>query len=171
MDRDANAEWEADLTCSKNKIDMIEGRLGGIEEVLHDLRATVSSRASNTPPPTSSREVNSLTPSPANTLDQHEPVTPFEGSSSFTAYSTYASQFLENAVSENHIQMSIPKMNEALSILKHLVNLQDTKSSSTKRGGWLPRRSISSLQELPLPPMDLVLRILREMKSMYFHTG
>lgn len=162
---DANALSQTDLAYSENKIDLIEERLGGIEEVLHDLRASVSSMANDTPPPISSIRMNSIASCHKNTLDQHEAVTPFEGSSSFTAHSAYASQFLQSAVSESHIQISTPKINAALSTLKHLVSLQKTQPYSKKRGGWLPQRRVSLLQNLPLPPVDLVLRILREIKS------
>ncbi|GES58084.1 fungal-specific transcription factor domain protein [Aspergillus terreus] len=157
------------LDLESIKIDLIDERLGNIEEILHDLRSSASPKASSTPYyplPSGSKRRTSFSSSPTNTLDQHEPLPAFEGSSSFTAHSAYASQFLESAVSKGQLQMSTPKMEAALSTLKQIVNLQDSKTHSTKRSDWLPgRRVSSSLRELPLPPVDIVLPILREIKE------
>jgi hypothetical protein len=97
-------------------------------------------------------------------VDHHEPVTPFEGSSSLTAHPAYASQFLENAFSKSHVQIASPKMEAALSTLKQIVDLRGS-DTSTKHGDWLPQRRVTSLRELPLPPVDLVMQVLRDTKG------
>ncbi|KAF7627904.1 fungal-specific transcription factor domain protein [Aspergillus flavus] len=150
----------------ERKIDSIDKRLGNIEAVLHDLRATALSGL-HTPPQPCSKPTTFIAPSPSKTLNQHEPVTPFEGSSSLTAHSAYASQFLKNAFSKSHVQITSPKLDAALSTLKHIVDLQGS-DTSTKHSEWLPQPRVTSLRELPLPPVDLVMQVLRDIKDKSF---
>ncbi|KAF9885406.1 hypothetical protein FE257_012928 [Aspergillus nanangensis] len=153
----------------EKKIDLIEERLGGIEEILHDLKSHSFKSTSGQflQPTPGSKQMTSTFPSlPAEALDQHESVNAFEGNSSLTAQSAYASKFLESAVSCSPLQMSTPKMEAALSSLKQIVNFQDNKNQSGRGKSFLQsRKNVSILRNLTLPPVEAVLPILREIKE------
>lgn len=113
----------------------------------------------------------------------------FEGNSSLTAHTQFASEFLEHAVERTALREQHPTMAAALSSLKQLVGLSQqhhqraavstptTKrrgsTSSTGTGGGpsevrfahqrvLPR---GGFRELPMPPVTAVIPVLREIKE------
>ncbi|KAL4888603.1 fungal-specific transcription factor domain protein [Aspergillus ambiguus] len=160
----------------ERKIDLIEERLGSIEDVLHDLRASASSKTDSPPyypPLLSSKPMTSSASNPADTLDQHESVTTFEGSSSFTAHSAYASQFLESAVSKGHLQMSTPKMEAALSTLKQMAEsvVFITSVTFTACGSRLAPitggKPLPWMQGLPFIGVD---RLIEKCREVFFAT-
>lgn len=176
------------MSCSEQKIDLIEERLANIEEVLRDLKSTIiSTRTLATPTttampdepvyhPTTTRHMTPASsgyPSRATVeaLDQHESSRPFEGNSSMAAHSAYASEFLETAVSQSALQVSSPRIGAALSTLKQIVNMQDHQAHpSSSREVRLPNQKAirgTGLQKLAMPPMELVLRLCRWVKGMF----
>lgn len=189
------------MPYSEQKIDLIEERLGSIEEALRDLKSiitcrTPANRVANTattaatipaiePPhnptaPSISRLIHitpttpgypSRTTTTAAALDQHESSHPFEGNSSMAAHSAYASEFLETAVSQSALQVSSPRIGAALSTLKQIVSMQDHQAHpSSSREVRLPNQKAirgTGLQDLAMPPMELVLRLCRWVKGAF----
>lgn len=112
----------------------------------------------------------------------------FEGNSSLTAHTQFASEFLEHAVERTALRDQHPTMAAALSSLKQLVGLSQQhqrsavntptskrrgSSSSTGTGGGpcevrfahqrvLPR---GGFRDLPMPPVTAVIPVLREIKE------
>ena len=102
------------------------------------------------------------------TLDQHESGPAFEGNSSLAAHSAYASQFLETAVSRSALQLSSPTINTALSTLKQLVNMQDYQAHPSSRDVRFPNQKAiprSGLRNMNMPPVQVVLPLLRRLKG------
>lgn len=106
-------------------------------------------------------------PSSTAALDQGESSPAFEGNSSLAAHSAYASKFLETAVSQSALQMTSPKIEAALSTLKQIVNMQDQQPASRglrfRHQKAVPR---SGLRELKMPPMQVVVGLLRNIKGL-----
>lgn len=183
------------IPYSEQKIDLIEERLGSIEESLRDLKSTITSTRGAAPVPTTTSSPNveplyhpmttptsrhiHVTPTipvyPTRTttaaaLDQHES-SPFEGNSSMAAHSAYASEFLETAVSQSALQVSSPRIGAALSTLKQIVSMQDHQAHpSSSREVRLPNQKAirgTGLRDLAMPPMELVLRLCRWVKGVF----
>ncbi|GAB1193001.1 hypothetical protein APSETT444_002203 [Aspergillus pseudonomiae] len=166
-------KWNLSDFPSEKKIDLIEDRLSSIEQVLRDVKATVTS---STPAETcfhatpDSRQMTSSASGLASdvnaALDEHESGPAFEGNSSLAAHSAYASQFLETAVSRSALQLSSPTINTALSTLKQLVNMQDHQAHPSSRDVRFPNQKAiprSGLRNLNLPPVQVVLPLLRHL--------
>lgn len=174
---------------SEKKIDLIEERLASIERSLQELaKNTTSKPVSHTTP---SQFIPSLQKSshsqvskrnfakpkrpiyaanPA--IEQHDSNSAFEGSSSLSAHGVYASAFLESAVSKSSPQvLSSPKINAALASLKQIVGIQNQRREVDSQGTQLPtknaRRGVKcDIRDLEMPPLQLVLRVLRLVKGM-----
>lgn len=118
--------------------------------------------------PSATQQEYSYTSNPQDAMDQHESKVGFEGNSLMATESAYASDFLQIAVSRNPLQMSVSKVNAALSTLKQLVSMQDNQPVSAKEFP-LPKRSRLSdcdLRELTMPPMNVVIPLLRKARGM-----
>lgn len=170
---------------SEKKIDSIEERLGSIEKTLQELAKSVSaSRPSShfTPLPRDPSQpqvplrrepTESKGPFYATnpTIEQHDSSSAFEGSSSLSAHGAYASAVLESAVSNSSPQvLSSPKINAALLSLKQIVGLQSQRRENDLQGAQLPskkpRRGLKcDIRDLEMPPLQLVLRVLRQVKG------
>ncbi|PYI07950.1 fungal-specific transcription factor domain protein [Aspergillus sclerotiicarbonarius CBS 121057] len=156
----------------EKKIDLIEERLGNIERILLELRS--SAKGPSEPCYHSTPLSRQLSPSAANysntpaALDQHESTAAFEGNSSLAAHSAYAREFLETAVSRHALQISTPKISTALASLRQMVSMQDHQAQSPPREVRFPNQKAipgSGLRELSLPPVQMVLTILRKYKG------
>jgi hypothetical protein len=174
---------------SFKKIDLVEERLASIEKTLQELAKNTS--ASNHPTP------SQFIPSPQNSaqshasernptkpkrplhavnsaIEQHDSESAFEGSSSLSAHGLYASAFLESAVSKSSPQvLSSPKINAALSSLKQIVNMQNQRRETHSQGAQLPIKNSRmgakcDIRDLEMPPLQLVLRVLRLTKGITF---
>ncbi|EAW14817.1 putative C6 transcription factor [Aspergillus clavatus NRRL 1] len=160
----------------EKKIDLIEERLSNIEDVLSELKSyftsgttiaepcyhTASSPKEHTP------AGSGYTSNTTAALDQYESGTAFEGNSSLAAHSVYASTFLETVVSRSAPQISTPKVNAALAALKQMVNMQSHPPGSSSREVRLPNQKDirdSNLRDLVMPPMQVVVGILRRIKE------
>jgi hypothetical protein len=164
---------------------LIEERLASIEKTLQELARNTSQHASKpshfTPSPsaqstsTSTRNPKSkgsyYTTNPA--IEQHDQSSGFEGSSSLSAHGAYASAFLESAVSKSSPQvLSSPKINAALSSLKQIVSIQNQRREADSQGSQLSTKNARlgakcDIRDLEMPPMQLVLRVLRKVKGMF----
>ncbi|KAK3501071.1 hypothetical protein B0T13DRAFT_447694 [Neurospora crassa] len=86
----------------------------------------------------------------------------FEGNSSMTAQTVFASEFLENAVTQTSLS---PSMESALSSLRQIVCMQNRKrtnqDSRFPNAKPMPR---GGMRELPMPPSPVVVGILRDIK-------
>lgn len=99
--------------------------------------------------------------------DDDDPTPEFEGNSSLAAQAAVASQFVENAVTQSALGYSNPNMQSALLSLKQIVQMQSsqhTKEIRFPNARPMPRGGI---RELPMPPMAIVINLLREIKG-YF---
>lgn len=99
---------------------------------------------------------------------EHESGTGFEGNSSLAAHSAYASAFLETVVSRSAPQVSTPKINAALAALRQMVNMQSQPpGTSSKDVPLLNQKSCrdSNLRDLVMPPIEVILPILRQIKE------
>lgn len=157
---------------------MIEKRLGSIEKALQDLAKNTQLHAAKpsshlTPSPSvhSTKSKRSIyTANPA--IEQHDSSSGFEGSSSLSAHGAYASAFLESAVSKSSPQvLSSPKINAALLSLKQIVGIQNQRREADSQGGQLPTKTARlgarcDIRDLEMPPLQLVLRVLRRVKGM-----
>lgn len=165
---------------SERKIDHFEERLRGIEDLLRKLSASLDNRPSELPRHThhthrifEPSDATAITPSAigdgsstAYDEDRDELDSTFEGTSSLTVQTALASEFLEDAVGRTSLRELSPEMKSALSSLQQIVGMQQQKPSSE----WarfpnqksMPRGGI---KELPMPPLQVVLSILREMKG------
>ena len=158
---------------SEKKIDLIEERLGNIERILLELRS--SAKGPSEPCYHSTPLSRQMSPSAnySNTtaaLDQHESTSAFEGNSSLAAHSAYAREFLETAVSRNALQISTPKISTALASLRQMVSMQDHQTQSSPRQVRFPNQKAipgSGLQELSLPPVQMVLTLLRKYQGSF----
>lgn len=149
---------------SEHKIDLIEDRLSSIEDVLQELKSSLSSRQpTNLVSPAPSKP--QITPTSSAALDQHNGPSfenSFEGNSSMAAHSAYASKFLETAVSQSALEMSSPKIGAALSTLRQIVNMQQAQAQASSK--VLPKQMAiqgAGLKNLPMPPVQVVLSLCR----------
>jgi hypothetical protein len=102
-------------------------------------------------------------------MDQAESRTGFEGNSLMATQSAYASDFLQTAVSRSPLPISDSKINTALSTLKQLVNMQDNQVSSAREFAPPKRNRLTDCnpRELSMPPMNVVIPLLRKAIGMY----
>lgn len=177
---------------SEKKIDLIEERLGSIEKALQEL-VTYSrlnapkpqkSYESLQPSPLSSVRVNSpaTNPDQANlkgpgytsnpTIEQHDPSSGFEENSSLATHSAYAREFLESAFSHSTPEvLSSPRINEALSSLRQIVEMQHKQREIDPQRAQFPSQESRvgarcDVRQLELPPLSAVLTVLRKVKGM-----
>ncbi|TGZ81937.1 hypothetical protein EX30DRAFT_318588, partial [Ascodesmis nigricans] len=160
----------------EKKIDRIEERLAGIENILraslNHTHHTAISYASSTPSQFSRRHSPSATSQSLSKseCEQQNADTPdtFEGDTSLTAHSKYASELLERAVETTQIAGQSPEMTAALDSLRNIVNRQNYQStmhdfrfpSHQHQRGHPAKRYF----DLPLPPAQAVRTILRQLK-------
>lgn len=91
----------------------------------------------------------------------------FEGNSSMTAHTAFASEFLEQAVTSSSLDRQLsPDIQNALASLRQIVHLKDQKRFSHRsefaHQKLVPKRGIN---QLPLPPSDVVVKLLRDIKG------
>ncbi|KAL5693630.1 hypothetical protein EMGR_004630 [Emarellia grisea] len=163
------------ISSHEKKIDSIEERLGNIEEVLLELKSSLARNSNTSEPcyhvtPVSKQMSPDSSAFASNTTAalEHESGTGFEGNSSLAAHSAYASAFLETVVSRSAPQVSTPKINAALAALRQMVNMQSQPpGTSSKDVPLLNQKSCrdSNLRDLVMPPIEVILPILRQIKE------
>ncbi|KUI54247.1 hypothetical protein VP1G_01645 [Cytospora mali] len=182
------------------KIDHIEERLGSIERLLRELGSKDHLRRGSDlplhePPPSAADSLNlperhqrsggspSTTAADGDSTPNDLDSSAFEGNSSLTAHTVFASEFLEHAVERTSLRDLNPNMAAALTSLKQIVGLSRKHEARTRRGSSgsgsaggggrgtevrfahqrvLPR---GGFRELPMPPIQAVIPVLREIKE------
>lgn len=97
---------------------------------------------------------------------------PFEGDSSMTAHTVFASEFLHLAVGRTSLQpgqansIDNSSLHNALSSLQQIVHMQK-RGSTIADVRFLNQKPVPAggLRELPMPPLGIVVDILRELKG------
>jgi len=161
--------------ASERKIDQIEERLAGIEKLLRGLASRHGSLSTG---PSPSQEAPSSEPrTPLTTVEagssvaydgpeDDEGTSAFEGNSSLAAHAAFATTFLENAVERTSLRDLSPDMSDAVLSLQQIVGMQSRRSASQElrfpHQKPLPK---GGLRELPMPPMPVVISMLREIKG------
>ena len=184
---------------SEKKIDYFGNRLAGIEDLLRELTISLKNGPSSTGstsaasvPRTSGQQQGSSASDPRTTgssaaeyvfddgadSDASSDVgdLAFEGTSSMTAHTVQASEFLEHVVERerwNSQQMS-PNMQSALTSLQQIVSMQQKRKKGRIMGS-MSRHEIrfpnqkpvpeGGLKDLPMPPVQTVVSLLREIKG------
>jgi len=161
------------LSPSERKIDHIEERLASIEQLLRTLAANSGSGKSVIGTPASfptavdSSDISQAATAAADSLPEfleHEPdiTAAFEGNSSLSAHTAFASELLASAVERTSLGQGHATMADALASLKHIVALQQQPNVSAKftfpHQKPMPR---AGFKALPMPPGDVVVKVLR----------
>ncbi|KAL2140329.1 hypothetical protein VTI28DRAFT_3973 [Corynascus sepedonium] len=164
-------------TQYERKIDHFESRLANIENMLRELAVSINSRSPSV-------SVSVAESGPAGTLPAPRPATgestdivygidddddeaalAFEGDSSMTAQTVFASEFLENTVTRTLPPDLAPDMQSALSSLQQIVSMQNRPSAHESRFANAKPLPKGGLRELPMPPAHVVVAALREAKD------
>ncbi|KAK3337810.1 hypothetical protein B0T19DRAFT_438446 [Cercophora scortea] len=167
---------EGPLEHSERKIDHFESRLGGIERMLHELTASIKNNNINGhatigAEPLSFHSTPAYRPSPGvddgdvDEDENEEPDPAFEGTSSMAAQTAFASEFLENVVTQTPLRELSPSMQSALSSLKQMVSIQNRKRTHESRFQHAKAVPPGGFRELPMPPLQVVISLLREIKG------
>ncbi|SPQ19847.1 f63a4906-a6fb-4e30-a403-60ac7174ad3a [Thermothielavioides terrestris] len=168
-------------TQYERKINYFEARLANIEGLLRELTVSItnngrspsSSATESAPPgPVPVPGPSGASPAAADSTDvlygaedDGDAAPTFEGDSSLTAHTVFASEFLENTVTRSLPHDLDPDMRSALSSLQQIASMQNRPSPSEARfanAKLLPRGGI---RELPMPPAQVVVGMLREVKD------
>ncbi|KAI1928138.1 hypothetical protein LOZ66_005313 [Ophidiomyces ophidiicola] len=161
-------------SASERKIEAIDERLSGIERLLQDLALSIpTSTKSHSSPPhsaSSSRQTDSTRLRP--TIQEPEATTPsahFEGESALSTHSVLASAIFEKQMGSSPNIEQNPAMKQALSSLRDIVETQTRPSPSihTLRFPSQKPGNKLDLSQLELPPLDVVLSMLRLSKGHY----
>lgn len=97
--------------------------------------------------------------------DDDDAVSAFEGDSSMTAQTVFASEFLENTVNRTLPPGLDPDMKSALSSLQQIVSMQNRPSAHESRFVNAKPLPKGGIRELPMPPAHVVVAALREVKG------
>ncbi|KAK8109489.1 hypothetical protein PG999_007626 [Apiospora kogelbergensis] len=198
----------------EKKIDFMGDRLATIEALLRDLstnprpsnhnslgssltttpsdqdrskrRKSSESSSTTTPGGASDNLSPSKTPyDDTSTVFEPDDSETFEGSTSLAAHAAFASDFVASAsIAVAPFSGSNPRMEAALSSLKQMVELQNSRtgpgsttsyfdgttkssgsSSGSSHGKHRSGKGCVRLKDLPMPPMELVISELRELQS------
>ncbi|CAM1501549.1 Fc.00g035330.m01.CDS01 [Cosmosporella sp. VM-42] len=160
-----------DAPRSERKIDQIEARLANIEGLLRDLSSRNASTADSirlSHTPQGGANFPSIPTVTASTIgyDSSDEESVFGGDSTLAAQTTFASEFLENAVQRTSLRDVNPRMEDALANLKQLVELQNRQSIS--HGPRFPLQQPippGGLGQLRMPPMDVVVFLLKHIRA------
>ncbi|TDZ30973.1 putative transcriptional regulatory protein [Colletotrichum trifolii] len=155
---------------SEKKIDLIEERLSNIEELLRSLNNNPQAGSGVSWDAARARR---MTPSASTigdasvlTHDGADSDSAFEGDLSLTAHTMFASEFIEDAVQRTSLHDVPPNIHAALSSLRQIVSMQN-KVSSNRDFRFRTQQSLppGGLPDLPMPPMNAVVALLKHMKS------
>src|SRR3569833_540178 len=177
---------ESSRLLSERKIDYISERLSGIENLLRTNLAPTGSGSSSrrglhsTGQPcanlrhessSSSRGITpshagtAETPSTSNAYASYDPGdsdSVFEGESSLAAHTAFASELFEHAVDRTVLRASHPDISGALQSLRRIASMKNTHPGfHESRFPYYKPQPRTLLQEAPMPPMPLVVALLR----------
>lgn len=159
-------------TSSEEKIDRIANTLSGVENSLRSFATALSDHKrslplNNTTTNQPSASVHLPHYSASTYDDTDSPITAFEGESSLTAHSIYASEYISAAAKSDLTFPRTNGMDSALQALKGLVSGQNEANTTLSEARFqncqlLPRFSPTSLT---LPPLEAVMSVLRTSKG------
>ncbi|RYP62017.1 hypothetical protein DL769_007479 [Monosporascus sp. CRB-8-3] len=139
------SRWLSRINGSERKIDDIEHRLGRIERLLGELTGSLSNHSG-------ARHSSAPTLLPPGRRDVS------------TSWAT--SEFAEHTVKRTSLPQLDPSMDSALSALRHIVQIHKERSTSHEvsfaNQKLLPK---GGYRGLPMPPIQVVVQLLREMKD------
>lgn len=158
---------------SERKIDYFESRLANIENMLRELTVSIHNRSpSMSISAAESAPLSSVSPAAAESTDMvycmgndDDAVSAFEGDSSMTAQTAFASEFLENTVNRTLPPDLMPDIQSALSSLQQMVRMQNRPSPYESRFVNAKPLPKGGLRDLPMPPAPVVVAALREAKG------
>ncbi|KAK3364500.1 hypothetical protein B0T25DRAFT_67577 [Lasiosphaeria hispida] len=179
-------------TQYERKIDQFESRLAGIEGMLRDLTVSLAGRNPSVPastaatapsdhnsPSGSASRTSNTTGTPSSITrdgvsrhiedrdgdfsDDENLDSAFEGNSSMAAQTVFASDFLQSAVTRDGEHN--PDMESALSSLHQIVALQNRPTSHESHFENVQPLPKGGFRDLPMPPLQLVVSLLRELKE------
>ena len=99
------------------------------------------------------------------TENDDDAISEFEGDSSMTAQTVFASEFLEHTVTRTLPLDLDPDMQSALSSLQQIVSMQNRPSAHESRFVNAKPLPKGGIRELPMPPAHVVIAALREVKG------
>ncbi|KAL2192487.1 hypothetical protein P885DRAFT_72972 [Corynascus similis CBS 632.67] len=161
----------------ERKIDHFESRLANIENMLRELAVSINSRSPSVSVSVAESGPAGTLPAPRSATgdstdivygiddDDDEAALAFEGDSSMTAQTVFASEFLENTVTRTLPPDLAPDMQSALSLLQQIVSMQNRPSAHESRFANAKPLPKGGLRELPMPPAHVVVAALREAKD------
>ncbi|KAL2150119.1 hypothetical protein VTH82DRAFT_7795 [Thermothelomyces myriococcoides] len=160
-------------TQYERKIDYFESRLANIENMLRELTVSIHNRSpSMSISAAESAPLSSVSPAAAESTDMvycmgndDDAVSAFEGDSSMTAQTAFASEFLENTVNRTLPPDLMPDIQSALSSLQQMVRMQNRPSPYESRFVNAKPLPKGGLRDLPMPPAPVVVAALREAKD------
>lgn len=156
----------------ERKIDHFESRLMGIEGMLRNLTTSFSRGEA---PRLGSDPTNiDTSPSVAESSTTYEELSHkedvdqiYEGNSSMNAHAAFAREFLEQAVTNTSLSRQLsPDIQSALVSLQQMVYTHGRKGVSPE-SRFIHQRPMprGGFSQLPLPPIDAVLKLIREIKG------
>ena len=95
------------------------------------------------------------------------PSSRYEEHSSMSAQAAWASNFLEDAVQRTSLRDTSPSIDEALSSLRQIVEMQH-RSTSAPESRFSHRKKLppNGLKGLEMPPVDSVVAAIRMLRGM-----
>jgi len=100
--------------------------------------------------------------------DDADSVSVFEGDSSLAAHTSFASQFLDHVVERDQLQTAHPNIEPALTALRQMASMRDPQlklSSHEPRFPYQKPLPSRGLREMPMPPIQHVVGLLRDAKG------
>ncbi|KAF5630052.1 hypothetical protein F52700_7409 [Fusarium sp. NRRL 52700] len=167
--RRAGQVRKSQLVECEQKIDRIENRLEGIEQLLR--RALDENPVTESVPgPAESLPTESFNnsrgfgDSSRNRQSYANSEMALEGSSSMKAATVYASDFFQTVLGRSPAADTNTRVNAALSSLKQMIELNSYRSMADRAPSrW--ETQIDGIRDLAMPPLQSVLAILRELKG------
>ncbi|KAF5599523.1 hypothetical protein FPANT_3357 [Fusarium pseudoanthophilum] len=158
------------IATHEQKIDRIENRLEGIEQLLRRaFDEEPGSRSIPRPPaslPTDSLNVSQdFGDSIINGPSHVEPEMALEGSSSMKAATVYASDFFQTVLGQSPAADTSTRVNAALSSLKQMIEINSYRSMADRMPPSRRETQNDGIRDLTMPPLQSVLTILRELKE------
>lgn len=148
---------------SEREIENVNERLASLEKTLKAFVGTNRTTGTNASPATLGDSLS--TPTDSQTVERD---VGYEGDSSFAAHSKLAVMDFESGLNNYPYSNSIQDVSAAVSTLRGYLTKSLSKQDETPIAGPQPLQEIihyPQLSSLQLPPMDLVLRLLRHIKG------
>jgi hypothetical protein len=159
--------WFKPVYFSEHKIDQIAKRLDGIESLVGKINNTLTKQSeiqhTSTPiQPCTESQAKSREDAPDSDLY----TSAFNGPSSMAGHTAFAGEVVDQAMAQRSPQEHHLKMDQATSCLRQIIEKQQQRSARAEL--CFPNRnplSTGGFRDLPLPPTQIVLEMIRSMKG------